>query len=113
MNPHQKEEMKREFEKTFSNVKNGKLVNSGYGITGELLMENLMDFFLSKFDSYIEGIRKEVESRKEVEWEYDKVCTHYQDRCSCRSDKEVKKHNEAVRIKNALCSDFIKLLTKE
>jgi hypothetical protein len=58
----------------------------------------------------IEHYEEDIREFEEMKWEKDTVCTHYQDNCSCRSDKEVRNHNTALDLAISLLQDKIKQL---
>jgi len=43
-----------------------------------------------------ELVRAVERKRESLKWQKEKVCTHWQDNCSCRSDEEVETHNKVV-----------------
>ncbi len=56
-------------------------------------VENLINHSVFPRIEHLEKIQKKI---KEMKWEIDEVCTHYQDNCSCRSDIKVIEHNKLL-----------------
>jgi hypothetical protein len=50
----------------------------------------------AKSEDYQTALNDTIAAVEEMKWERDTVCTHWQKRCSCRSDKDVAAHNKTI-----------------
>ena len=96
------QKQREEFDKKFV-VKS----NAGTGILRYTDADTIKSFLTT---CLIEHYEEDIREMEEMKWEKDTVCTHYQDNCSCRSDKEVRNHNSALDLAISLLQDKIKQL---
>jgi len=70
--------------------------------------ESIEDFIRSTLSSYKQELVKVIEKAIPKKRKADRVCTHYQDNCSCYTERDVQQFNECVELFRAAFSKLNK-----